>query len=344
MDRPSKPLVRLALAIHRALVIPCSRERLIELPTGAWQSATELVRRLRRAELHRWHLAAATLRGDLRHTLSSLQSPLIELERTLVGPSCNPYLARPTDIYRDLVAIEEEFAALSFDCRFHTLSVTTEPITLVGHFLGPFEVRLDLRQLKCESCYRVIALDPHPAASREGVTHPHVLDELLCEGDGRAAIRQALVQGRLLDFFQLVANLLRTYNAESPFVELALWHGEDCSDCGETVTPEYRFLCERCEDAICSDCQTTCGDCECSFCNSCISKCPNCLDAYCGRCLTGCSACTRVVCSECLDEQERCPDCHEEELPEELDAPAEAAGAPIHADELGQTVLSAGCG
>ena len=202
---------------------------------------------------------------------------------------------------------------MSFDLRSTYLSVTTEPITLEGHYLGPFEIRLDLRRLTAESPYRVIALDPHPAASREGVTHPHVLDEVLCEGDGRTAIRQALAQGRLLDFFQLVVNLLRTYNRESPFVELALWNGEGCGDCGETVTAEYRYECQRCEDTVCGDCQTTCGDCEGSFCSNCISECANCHDAHCGRCLSSCAAASASFVLSCLDDHERCPNCHEEE-------------------------------
>ena len=53
------------------------------------------------------------------------------------------------------------------------------------------------------------------------------MDERLCEGDGRSAIRQALAQGRLLDFFMLVAGGLRTYNAESPFVALEIWERRD---------------------------------------------------------------------------------------------------------------------
>ena len=36
--------------------------------------------------------------------------------------------------------------------------------------------------------YRVIALDPHPATKSESITHPHVQDERLCEGEGHAAI------------------------------------------------------------------------------------------------------------------------------------------------------------
>ncbi len=341
MDRPPKSLVRLTLSIHRDLVASAAPRRQVELPLSAWRRATDLVRQIRRAELHRWNLAAATLREDLKDQLTTLQAQLIELERSLSTSSPSSYKAQPTDICQDLISLEDHFESMSFDLRSNYLAITTEPITLEGHYLGPFEIRLDLRRLAAESPYRVIALDPHPAASRESVTHPHVSDEVLCEGDGRTAIRQALVQGRLLDFFQLVVSLLRTYNRESPFVELALWNGESCGDCGETVTAEYRLECQRCEDTVCSECQSICRDCEGSFCSSCISKCVICHDAYCGSCLSGCAACPRVVCSSCLDEHERCPHCHEEETSQSPDAAAETADPAVHTHGLGQTPLPA---
>jgi hypothetical protein len=340
MNRSQKSLVRLALAIHGRLRRANSSGRLIELPSGAWQRAADLVRQIRCAELHGWHLAAAKLRDDLGNSLMSLQAPLVQLERILANTFWNPYQARPADIYEDLLLLDEQFAAMSFDREAQQLSVTTEPITLENRYLGPFEIRLDLRRLASDGPYRAIALDPHPAASREGVTHPHVLDEVLCEGDGRTAIRQALAQGRLLDFFQLMVNLLRTYNHASPFVDLALWDGESCGDCGETVTADEQYICERCEDTVCGDCQVACDDCAGSFCNQCITKCDHCHDASCGRCLQPCSSCDRVVCSGCLD-HERCPHCHEHDDSQNLAPRAETVRVEVHADGLGQAAVPA---
>ena len=65
MNRPQKSLVRWALVIHRGLFLLEPARRLIDLPIGAWQRASELARRIRRAELHGWQLAAARLREDL---------------------------------------------------------------------------------------------------------------------------------------------------------------------------------------------------------------------------------------------------------------------------------------
>ena len=99
------------------------------------------------------------------------------------------------------------------------------------------------------------------------------MDEHLCEGDGRAAIRQALAQGRLLDFFMLVAGGLRTYNAESPFVALEIWGGATCSDCGAVVDEDERLACQRCEETICSGCEVVCSGCDGSWCSQCVTSC-----------------------------------------------------------------------
>jgi hypothetical protein len=47
--------------------------------------------------------------------------------------------------------------------------------------------------------------------------------------DRHPPIRNALEQGRLHDFFMIVANLLRTYNWGSPFVSVSDWRGEECA-------------------------------------------------------------------------------------------------------------------
>src|SRR6185369_16757988 len=175
----------------------------------------------------------------------------------------------------DLVALRQEFEELDYDRRGRRLSVVTEPIVLAGVYLGPFEIRLQWAPVTRSDvpAYRVVAKDPHPAESRDNVTHPHVMDEVLCEGDGRHAVRQALSQGRLLDFFTLIAGILRTYNSESPFVELPLWHGSTCSDCGARVDEDDCYSCQKCHDNICSECETVCGDCEESCCSTCIGSC-----------------------------------------------------------------------
>ena len=136
--------------------------------------------------------------------------------------------------------------------------MTTEPITLQGIYLGPFEIRLDWASHAGDDCaYRVIANEPHPAESRENVTHPHVMDEILCEGHSRHAIRQALAQrpaaGLLHARGQRPADLQRG----KPVRGARVWHGAACSDCGAVVDEDDRYVCQKCDETICAGCETS---------------------------------------------------------------------------------------
>jgi hypothetical protein len=77
-------------------------------------------------------------------------------------------------------------------------------------------------------------------------THPHVREKLLCEGDGAASIRRALAEGRLLDFFTLVRQVLETYNPGSAYVELSRWNGVTCKDCGYIMPGDGYGTCDLC--------------------------------------------------------------------------------------------------
>lgn len=344
----SKPLLRLAAAIHNHLATAAATERLIELPLNAWQRCVDIVRRIRRARLRGWHLAAAVLIGDLRYALPAVEQELAAIRGRLPQSLSPDYLATPGVIFGDLLALRHEFAALEFDLSGRWLSVTTEPITLQGVYLGAFEIRLAW----CYSSdrgpsYRIMARDPHPAAGRDNVTHPHVQDEHLCEGEGRPSIRAALAQGRLLDFFMLVAAVLRTYNSESPFVELALWQGATCFDCGAVVDEDEGYACRHCEETVCGECERGCSGCDTSFCAGCIAACDACGESYCACCLKPCEGCRNQCCFSCLDDCERCSNCHAEESGEEdandqADSPTDSPAVQPHS--VGQAVVPAGRG
>ncbi len=335
-------LLRLAVALHDHFASRDQTDRFIELPSTSWQRCTDLVRQIRRAELRGWHLAARELSVDLRFVIPGLQAELTELHHRL--PAIEPATKSTSvgDIYADLAALHEEFEDFSFDLSGRWLSVTTEPIELEGIFLGPFEIRFERgRHSNRDSpAYRVIALDPHPAESRENVTHPHVMDEQLCEGDAKNAVKQALSQGRLLDFFMLVAGVLRTYNGESAFIELALWYGQSCSDCGAVVSEEDRYVCHRCGETVCDECQAACSGCEDWYCSNCRAACAVCEGTFCSGCLQRCDGCRESVCRGCL-ENERCANCHEEENSESIESGEAFAGAAIQSHGVGQAAISA---
>ena len=170
---------------------------------------------------------------------------------------------------------------MDIDLDEHELSVTTDRIVLEGVFLGPFEIRLDWQRSASSSPYRVVALDPNPAAKSDDITHPHVQDEQLCEGDGRTAIRAALAECRLYDFFLLVSQLLHTYGRGSAYVELGDWDGVPCEDCGDSVDEDDRYYCDRCDATLCGECSVSCHGCGDAFCSGCLGPCAACGCEYC---------------------------------------------------------------
>ena len=323
MNELNRRLIRIAMAIHERLKTRPPDNQYVELPTSAWQQTETLFRRLRRAQVRGWTLASRRLERDFTVILSRLVDQLTATNRVFRTDNTPTNNTPVNDIYSDLVALEQEFPGTHFDQSSRTISVTTEPITLQGIYLGPFDIRLDWSDFGGSHCpnYRVIAVDPNPAASDESITHPHVQDETVCEGEGRQAIRNAVGQGRVLDFFLLVANLLRTYGSNSPYVSLSSWHGTPCGDCGASVSVDERENCDSCEIHLCDQCFVGCTRCGRTFCSECIAECEHCNDPTCNRCLTQCGQCEANVCQGCLGDeklphQERCLSCHEQESEE----------------------------
>jgi hypothetical protein len=177
---------------------------------------------------------------------------------------------------------------------------------LEDHYFGEFEIQLRLGNLaemkRHSSTYRIVALDPHPASCNEAVTHPHVSDEHLCEGDAGAAIESALTNGRICDFFQLVHSVLTTYNPRSPFVSLDDWEGRPCHDCGYTMHSDNSSWCTSCEEDFCEDCSSYCRSCDETTCLGCLQNCEACNDPVCPSCMTTCPDCGRSICKSCKDE------------------------------------------
>jgi hypothetical protein len=350
MTGQQRLLIRMAIAIHERRHSKTTHDKCATLPTAAWQQCESLNRRLQKASQRGLNLAAKRLNHDLRLAVERLRNEVTELDHKLRPSSGEDRIAPVGDIYADLIALHDEFEDVAFNRRDHTLSVTTEAIELDSVYLGPFEIRLDWTHLLegHPSNYRVIAVDPNPAAANESVTHPHVQDEAVCEGDGHQPIRRALEQGRLLDFFMIVANLLRTYNSGSPFVSLSDWHGVECADCGSTVCDDERWTCEKCETTVCGECYYNCPGCAGIFCNECMTRCEGCDENHCSGCMKQCSDCDAELCQGCLDDNERCSDCHDQELEEnekmEDDGSGhrrDDAGAPLQPNRVGQVAVPA---
>jgi hypothetical protein len=358
MNHRRRNLLRLAVDIHGLLtqdrpsvITPC-------WPTDAWQRCQDLVQRMERAQLHGWLLAADRLRQELAFALALLRGRLTEASECLQSTCEDRRPASPHDLYEDILALEDEFEEVTWNRSAKTLSVITDPVELEQIDLGRFEICLDWSKLAVGSPYRVIAREPEPAASDQSVTHPHVSDEHVCEGDAQVPLRCALAEGRLTDFFLIVASLLHTYNPSSPYVALSDWHGVACSDCDTHIDEDERSSCEQCGSSMCEQCYRTCGDCDGILCTGCISMCTGCQSDYCASCLKSCRECNSLICPDCRDKQERCETCHdasenksqsdqddeqrqEEQPTDSTDSLSRPADPPLQPDRLGQVAVPA---
>ena len=250
-----------------------------------------------------------------------------------------------SDIFAELNQIEQDLGQLQFDLKEKTISIITEPISLDDISFGSFEIKLqisEMQKLYTDSPYRVIALEPNPAGADSNVTHPHVSSERLCEGDGHMAIRRALEDGRLCDFFTIIVNILQTYNPDSPYVSLDDWDGVSCYDCGYTISGDDSYYCEYCERDYCSQCSTYCQMCDTTICLGCAYECPSCNEPVCKHCTAVCTECEETFCKDCLTEEGLCKSCQEDRK-ENCDEEQEESEAHItvQSDSMGEAALHA---
>ena len=316
--------VRPAVRILAALEAGRSTRSAVTLPFASWEICCDQVRRVNDVQARGWSTAAEYVRRGLFRSLETVTYALRDALRNCSDAATDA--ARPTLrlVVEDLAALEGEFDEVGFDLQKRQVWVVTDAIELDQVDLGRFKIKLNWSQLDDTRPYSVKALDPNTAAGDSSVTHPHVRDGALCEGDGKAAIRAALEEGRLFDFFLLVRQILETYNSGSAYVRLENWSGVTCADCGCSSDQDDSSLCERCESDLCSDCVSSCSDCGRSSCSECRNVCHGCDADYCRRCLNDCDGCLDSFCSECLTDG-KCASCREPPEEEDESPASEAA-------------------
>jgi hypothetical protein len=333
--------LKLALALERQL--PSPAHSAVYPPDFYWERYVRAAHRVNRLQHRRWQAALPLALEELERIGESLVLQLrsiTDLAKVQLAPRPRASLR---DILSDLEALSEEFPEVRWDLREKTLSVVTEPIELKEIELGRFEILLEYRNLGLTRPYRVIALDPHPAAGESSTTHPHVRDEDLCEGDGRGPIQKALRQGRFSDFFVLIRSVLTTYNKDSAYVPLSRWEGTACPDCGSVVSDDDTVSCEECHSEGCVECSTSCSRCYRCLCAGCQDRCATCSDTFCRGCLVSCPGCSDDYCASCL-ENGRCEDCQETDADDEEEADESEAPAEVQSLCLGQAPVPEGSG
>jgi len=313
-----KELVHVAGMIQEAL-LKLQKSRYSEcmqrlsLFMGKVQGLTQDSKRLGLALSRDWFAAAERSCKSISRQLNEIPYAVCQAEMLLDRRHKEvPKLSAVAD---EIKALREEFGDVEFNGEEKALCAVIEPITLEDIYLGRFRIALyldRLQELYHQVPYFVMAIDPHPAATDEAVTHPHVSNETVCEGEGSAAIRAALEAGRLTDFFSIVRSILTTYNPDSPYVPLADWYGIACYECGYVMDSESSYCCCFCENAICDECSAVCASCAEVVCKSCAGACEICETSLCPHCAkTKCGECESVCCESCLDDG-LCPDCKEE--------------------------------
>jgi hypothetical protein len=309
MTTEERLALRVALQIHQRLKLKelqVPEPRLDEL-WRAMKSCQAWANKWSMAKRRGWHLAATDIQRNLAYALDDCAVRLTMMSELFRRPE--PPTPTIKDVQQEYLALRFDFDDVTWDRRNQRLSVTTQPIVLERVPLGRFEIRLDLRQLGDYTPYRVIALDPNPAASNSRVTHPHVYDQQLCEGEAKHAIKRTLQESRFTDFFQLVSQTLQTYNESSPHVRLSQWGGESCEECGQYCSDDWR--CPSCDRTICDSCTANCIKCLLSKCFDCMHACSLCDRMVCSDCLQSCAKCRRRCCPECFVTT-MCEKCHEQ--------------------------------
>ncbi|WP_166822394.1 hypothetical protein [Thalassoroseus pseudoceratinae] len=287
-------------------------ERLLRLETKAYRRG--------------WISAAAVVRSQLQSALTDLQERLAQLRSQVdLQP---PSTSSLRDLIADINALQCEFEQVEVNLSTSTLAVTTSPVVHEDVFLGPFRIALSFAAGQSSTSYTVTALEPHPAASDDAITHPHIQDGHLCEGEGRLPLRRALEDGRVFDVFQIIQQILTTYNSGSAYVSLDDWHGVPCVTCGMSTSDDERTSCQLTGEPLCWECAVSCSDCERTLAPDRTECCSECDDQFCSACLD------QGICHACQDEIET----------EAEPVSSDRADAPVHTLCLEQTALSAGPG
>lgn len=294
--------LRAAVKIHEKLRGPPRITQYLYLPQSAWDELCRTARHLRHAEQRGWPAAVQSLVQDLDYTALRFQREMELLRNSLPSQTTPRVTMSAGEIASELIALAEEFEQVKIDLPGCKISVVTAGIELESVSLGAFRIVLRWDRLGQNPAYDCEAQDPNCPSDREDVTHPHVQDGQLCEGEGAAAIKAALSEGRLYDFFVLVRQILGTYNPGSAHVSLDDWNGRlSCHGCGSGMSEDDYSSCERCDERFCSDCSWCCQACSRSICSDCSSFCAECDERCCDTCLAPLPGTSTLLCSHCLN-------------------------------------------
>jgi len=313
-----------AARIAEAITIYDQQERALHLPINWFQEARELTMRHNAVVERGWLAAAESLHYPIGFRISCLQAELRLLTQRMQQMSLPLTTISAAEIYRDLVALEAEFPAVSFDFENSRLKVQTEEIVLEGLPLGAFQFSWNWTQLGTDRDLLVHALRPCRPYDRDDVTHPHISSDEFCVGEAAQPLECALGSGRLLDYFLILRQTLQTYNSESAFVEIPFWFQRRCQGCNDSLPRDDESFCSACQEILCSECLQHCSNCDDEACSSCLDYCPVCDRGFCPFCRPAGGLTKEQPCESCQETPERTSRPNEQSATATTDAPLQS--------------------
>ncbi len=123
MDPINKTALRAAVLIHEQLASGPRQDSRIYLPEYSWNNIQQLRRQIDRARQRGWHRAARRLTEDLTGGLDECRCQLENAIRVLQSHPPKRQVSSASDIYRDILALYDEFEEVEIDLGEHTLPV-----------------------------------------------------------------------------------------------------------------------------------------------------------------------------------------------------------------------------
>ncbi len=305
-------------------------ENLLLRGKTAYEEALHQVSLMEKVANKGWRRAEEKISIRMANSVAACTNLQCDISRAVAKAREYISIPDPMAIAEELVAIRKNFNDFSYDKKSGEISITTDTITLEGVGLGEFKIHLLINGIggrNYKEHLRIEALDPNPANGAEDVTHPHLIKETLCAGNGSEALSDRLSECNLQDFLDIVTSILNTYNSGSAFVKLDAWYGIQCSECGESTREDDLTACHYDGDMYCSSCISRCRYCNryagndhssfCRICNQtscsgCSYSCEECGETMCRGCCFTCSSCgetSNSTCINCAPSNKKCDSC-----------------------------------
>lgn len=288
---------------------------------------------------------AACLVPDLSRDLTT-SAQILTQSMENIASTWPPKIPKQIEVVEEVKAIIQGWPKVSYE--HGKLSVLIKNVVLSDHIdevdFGDFIISLELSNPR----YGLHIDAVSPVKIDAGYVHPHVSDHSLCAGDGEDIMVDALLQGRLEDYFRIVEAILRTYNDASPYKPLSEWYNPEdkfcCDHCGRLLESEYDVVmcnecgseyctacaegggecivcahwlcpvcvktCESCEEIICDGHSYICEDCNKIYCRGCLVQCFNCENSFCDECIRTCADCGESICDDCSTVCQCCSETH----------------------------------